>query len=280
MTRKISTLLFAVLCAASALSGQPSPFPSGGNGTQTFNATGTFTVPTGVNRVWVQVWGAGGGGAGGAAANGGSGGPGGGYAELPCAVTPGSAIAVTIGAGGTGGAVGVVGVAGGSSIFGSCVTVTGGLAQVTTGAAQAGGRSVSQFLAIYVVSGTAPANAGAICITANGTAFTPFFPTRGGCSSVAPTADGVGVIGGAGIYGGAGGGTGAFGLATTRVGGSGGGSGYGGVGGAGASVTNGTPNADCVAGTQPGGGGGGGAGSAGSQSAGCAGGAGRVIVWW
>src|SRR5580765_443378 len=67
----------------------------------------TFTVPAGVTKVRAQVWGGGGSGGtglgttegGGYTSAGGSGGGGGGYALKVCTVTPGSVIAVTVGAG-------------------------------------------------------------------------------------------------------------------------------------------------------------------------------------
>ncbi len=110
--------------------------------------------------------------------------------------------------------------------------------------------------------------------------WTPLVDSTGGCGTAAQTADGTGNGGGVAIKAGAGGASGAFGAATTRVGGTGGLSALGGAGGAGDGVTNGTPNAACVAGSQPGGGGGGGAANATVRSAGCAGGAGQVVVWW
>ncbi len=255
------------------------------NGTQTFNASGTYTVPATVTRVWVQVWAGGAGGAGGATVNGGSGGSGGGYAELWCAATPGAAVTVTVGAGGALGGAGAVGSAGNNSVFGSCVTVTGGSAQATTAGVAAGGfdNALSgplSGLRVFYSPGVAANSATSICTAAVNGATLPVLQSLGACSTVPPSADGVGTIGGRGLWGGGAGGSGAFGVATTRVGGAGGTSGYGGAGGAGASVTNGTPQANCVGGTQPGGGGGGGAGAAGSQSAGCAGGDGRVVVWW
>jgi len=103
------------------------------NGIQVFTAGGTFTVPAGVKKVWVEVQGGGGGG--GAGGNGGptgGGGGAGGYAaELVTGLTPGGTVAVTIGAGGAGGTcsgacVPGVGETGGTSSFGSYVSATGG----------------------------------------------------------------------------------------------------------------------------------------------------------
>jgi hypothetical protein len=77
----------------------------------TFATNGIFsyTVPTGVNSLRVQTWGAagGGGGGGGSSAQGGESGGGGEYAEepaFPC--SPGDILTITVGAGGTGGDTG------------------------------------------------------------------------------------------------------------------------------------------------------------------------------
>jgi hypothetical protein len=86
-------------------------------GTMEFSTSGTFTVPEGVTRVVVEVWGGGGGGGTGggsfcggiigASCTSGSGGTGGGsgaYTRVPLTVTAGSALEITIGAGGAPGA--------------------------------------------------------------------------------------------------------------------------------------------------------------------------------
>lgn len=97
-------------------------------GSQTFTATGTFTVPAGVTEVIVEVWGGGGGGGGGAStANGGSGGGGAGYSRKRITgLVPAATIAVTVGLGGTAGPYGLNGGAGGSSTFGAYCSATGG----------------------------------------------------------------------------------------------------------------------------------------------------------
>jgi hypothetical protein len=106
-------------------------------GSQIFTSSGTFTVPTGVKRIFVQAWGAGGGGAQGAynqqygTCFGGGGGGGGGYAEGWIEVSAGQQITVTVGAGGApgSGANGTqlnLGGTGGTSSFGSYVQATGG----------------------------------------------------------------------------------------------------------------------------------------------------------
>lgn len=97
---------------------------------QTFTTAGadTFTVPAGISFVYVEAWGGGGGGGGtGAAASAGGGGGGGEYRSGWVAVTPGDAIAVTVGAGGTGGNTsGTNGSAGATSSFGALVSCGGG----------------------------------------------------------------------------------------------------------------------------------------------------------
>ena len=112
------------------------PLPSAG-GQQIFTASGTFTVPAGVSRVFVSLVGGGGGGAGaisGAPYTPGGGGAGGVQYRVPLAVTPGQAIAVTIGAGGAAGLgsnyggsyANSNGASGGASSFGALLTVSGG----------------------------------------------------------------------------------------------------------------------------------------------------------
>ena len=105
-----------------------------GYGAQLFTSSGTFTVPSGVSSVKVTCFGAGGGAAT-AGDNGGNittgyGGTGG-FAMGVYSVTPGAAITVTVGTGGTGaqGAVNLTtytGTAGGSSSFGALISATGG----------------------------------------------------------------------------------------------------------------------------------------------------------
>jgi hypothetical protein len=88
-------------------------------GTIEFSTSGTFTVPRGVTRVVVEVWGGGGGGGTGGASycggitgasctsgSGGTGGGSGAYTRVPLTVTEGSALEITIGTGGAPGADG------------------------------------------------------------------------------------------------------------------------------------------------------------------------------
>lgn len=115
---------------------------------QEFTTSGTWTKPSGVNFVMVEVWGAGGGGSAGAKGastsqeEGGGGGGGGAYAQkLFVASDLGSSETVTIGAGGSGAAgqttnntAGVAGSEGGYTSFGSWLKAFGGgggLASVT-----------------------------------------------------------------------------------------------------------------------------------------------------
>lgn len=105
---------------------------------QVFNSSGTFTVPAGVTKVMIELWGAGGGGAGGgggsptliAYGDTGGGGGGGGYVKDITVVTPGDVITVVIGNGGNhglggiGGGVGANGTDGGNggnSSFGTII---------------------------------------------------------------------------------------------------------------------------------------------------------------
>jgi hypothetical protein len=94
-------------------------------GYQIFTASGSFTVPAGVNRVRVRLVGGGGAGGGGSATTVGAGGGAGGYAEGNFSVTPGQVVAVTIGAGGVG-SVNAAGAAGGTTSFGAFASGTGG----------------------------------------------------------------------------------------------------------------------------------------------------------
>ena len=91
-----------------------------------FNASGVFTVPAGVTQVRVSLVGGGGGGGGGGGVENfsGAGGGGGGYGRGVFTMTPGAAIAVTVGAGGNGG--GNPGGTGGTSSFGYLISATGG----------------------------------------------------------------------------------------------------------------------------------------------------------
>ena len=96
--------------------------------TVTFTGTGSWTVPAGVTTVTVEAWG--GGGAGGGQnqnSDGGGGGGGGAYAKSTgVAVTPGSSIAVTVGAGGVAVSGGTGGTGGDSSFINSSTVMAKG----------------------------------------------------------------------------------------------------------------------------------------------------------
>ncbi|HTG56995.1 MAG TPA: hypothetical protein VL943_12040, partial [Niabella sp.] len=88
----LSILLFQVILFAQS-------------GSQTFDVSGTFTVPAGITKIYVESWGGGGGGTGSTigAANyrySGSGGGGGGFSKGYITVVPGGSIDVIVGAGG------------------------------------------------------------------------------------------------------------------------------------------------------------------------------------
>lgn len=106
----------------------PSLRPGVSSGVQTFTSSGTFVVPASVTQVEVEVWGGGSGSFASVAGLASGGGSGGGYArKLVTGLTPGQAIAVVVGAGGSGGTTaGVAATPGGSSSFGPYVGATGG----------------------------------------------------------------------------------------------------------------------------------------------------------
>jgi len=81
-----------------------------------------WTVPAGISKVEIELWGGGGGASG---ANGGSGG-GGGYATGFYDVTPGQVLTITIGAGGTAAMYPSIGIDGGTSSVVGLLTATGG----------------------------------------------------------------------------------------------------------------------------------------------------------
>ena len=97
---------------------------------QLFTANGTFTVPAGITKIKVCVYG---GGAGGGPKTigpnyGGGGGGAGGYAEGIYTVIPLSNYTVIVGSGGNGGSGGALGTNGGTSSFGTLINASGGLA--------------------------------------------------------------------------------------------------------------------------------------------------------
>lgn len=93
---------------------------------QTFNSSGTFSVPSNVQRVDVLVVAGGGGGAQGNSYGGGGGGAGGVVYLQDYAVTAGGTVSVTVGGGGAGGtSAGAAGGTGSDSVFGT-ITAKGG----------------------------------------------------------------------------------------------------------------------------------------------------------
>lgn len=72
------------------------------NGVQDFTASGTWTAPSGVSRVIVQLWGAGGGGGFAGFINNAGAGGGGAFASAVLTVTPGSTYSIAVGTGGGG----------------------------------------------------------------------------------------------------------------------------------------------------------------------------------
>ena len=100
---------------------------------QIFTSTGTFTVPSGVTKVWVEVRGGGGGGGGGSGSYSGGGGGGGQLKMQQLSVTPGASITATIGAGGNGGASGNDGNNGNSSTFDTITASAGNFGRYDEG---------------------------------------------------------------------------------------------------------------------------------------------------
>lgn len=88
---------------------------------QRFTSSGSWTVPTGVTAVWVEVRGGGGGGGSGTNSWGGGGGR---LTMTQVTVTPGNSVTVTIGGGGAGGSASI-GTDGSQSAFGA-TTAAGG----------------------------------------------------------------------------------------------------------------------------------------------------------
>jgi hypothetical protein len=91
-----------------------------------FAANTAFTVPAGVSLIRATVVGGGGGGGGTNNAYAGAGGGAGGFASGTFAVTPGTSIAITVGAGGASGVAGANAGNGGTSSFGTFCSATGG----------------------------------------------------------------------------------------------------------------------------------------------------------
>ncbi len=200
--------------------------PSGGGSCfsnwQLFTADGSFTVPAGVTKIKVTVWGGGGGGGWGGGAgpyNGGCGGAGGGYSEGIYTVLPASVYAVTIGLGGG------ASIAGGNTQFGSpaLISATGGAGGGSIGCnGAAGGLGVDGYYNTTLGNGGGggidyPAST---CPGTNG---------AGGGGSGGRGSGGGG--GGGGVGGGDGGSWGSIGMNAKSYTGAGGGGGCAGVAG-------------------------------------------------
>jgi hypothetical protein len=125
-----------------------SPIPN----MQVFDVPGTnqFTVPAGVTRIAVEVWGGGGGGgnAGSSATVAGGGGGAGGYGKGVFAATPGSSYAVVVGIGGG------PTVSGGLSGFGALMSATGGSSGTSSQGFGSGGAGGASTASINITGGT------------------------------------------------------------------------------------------------------------------------------
>lgn len=106
----------------------PALRPGFATGVQAFTTSGTFTVPSGVTQVEVEIWGGGAGSYASVAGISSGGGSGGGYArKRVTGVLPGQTVSVTVGAGGAPGLTsGASPTAGATSSFGTYVSATGG----------------------------------------------------------------------------------------------------------------------------------------------------------
>jgi hypothetical protein len=101
--------------------------PGFASGVQSFTTSGSFTVPTAVSQIEVEIWGAGSGSFASAATVPSGGGSGGGYARKRITgLTSGQVISVTVGAGGSAGSTTTAPGPGGSTSFGTYLSATGG----------------------------------------------------------------------------------------------------------------------------------------------------------
>ena len=117
-----------------------------GQGSQTFNSSGTFSAPAGVTQLTVESWGGGGGA--GKSTTGGGGGGGGAYSKRVLTVVPLTDYAVTVGVAGAAATV-ANGTAGGTTTFthATSVTAIGGAAGtgITAGAGGVSGGGTTTF---------------------------------------------------------------------------------------------------------------------------------------
>lgn len=179
--------------------------------------TSNWTVPAGVFRIFVRVWGGGGGGGGvygGSTPGGAAGGAGGGYAEGWFAVTPGQVIAMAIAAAALGGGYGGIGDNGGTCSAAGLCSATGGT----------GGQGATSN---YPTPATTPGSGvgGQVNLTGIGgwTAFSSDSGKIGGVGGSSPLGGGItfGAVNGAGFAGQFPGGGGSGGSAGSSIGGNG-----------------------------------------------------------
>lgn len=195
---------------------------------QTFNSSGSFTVPAGVNLIFVQGIGGGGGGGGGAntAVAGGGAGNGAQPNQFFLNVTPTNVHTVTIGAAGTGGGPQSPGGKGGNTTFGSLLTFVGADAGFQGNGSTIGTHTNQTWP--YVNGGDGGTN------VINSTNGQNSFFASGGIGGAAAGSVGGGGGGGAGLAAGGNGGTaGGAGTAAAANSGAGGGGGAGSLGGGG-----------------------------------------------
>lgn len=179
--------------------------------TAIFNSSGSFTVPAGINVLYLTMLGGGAGGGGGGnngvnnSSGGASGGAAGGYvSHYPYFVTPGDIITVTVGAGGAGG-LGTLpaantntnGASGGTTSFGSVSVLGGGPGLTTNGDSGA-------------IGGTSPSSTPTLNGQATGSPFMPFVAQGNGANGTADSGStpGNGGNGGATYFGNGGAGSG------------------------------------------------------------------------
>ncbi len=247
------------------------------------SCTTQWTVPAGVAWVRVQAWGGGGGGGGSTAGlRSQPGGSGGGYGEITCQTTPGAAVTIAVGLGGTGLTDGTTstGNSGGNSSFGPCITVTGGGSVVGGGAGVGWGGRISGQPNIGWYYGMTMRDPNATTCQTSGVGPSASAMDQGGCGGLMVLTSGnAGYAGGSGFGGGGGGGSGGYNNSTYGARGA---SALGGIGGHGGAWTSGGGLVACSDGSIPGGGGGA-AGvetTGGSTHAGCSGGRGEVRVYY
>jgi hypothetical protein len=208
--------------------------------TQTFNTSGTFTVPAGVTSLTVEAWGGGGRGGTSSLVLGGGGGGGGANAQKIITVIPENTYTVTVGTGST------TTSSGGDSWFNTNATILakGGNSAADNSTTGANGGASGTSIGTTVYSGGNGCNGGLILIT-------PF--SGGGGSSAGTGSNGATATNSNG--------------ATAPTGGGNGGDG-------------GTINGDGTSGSTPGGGGGGGNRLLGATKNGGSGANGRVVLSW